>query len=283
MQGVELIGAGKDGDGDSVTDELTIGQITALSVYMAAQPRPVTKTELAQLGLISLSLPEREAIARGEQVFGQIGCGTCHKPSLPLVDPIHTEPSQAADYRDAVFASGQDPVSEGVDRSYPIRFDLSKDLPDNRITKDGQEIPLGSFTEKNAQGQIVIRLWGDLKRHDLGPEIAESIDELGNGRMTPIQYLGGKPGSGAGASTFGTKELWGVGCTGPWLHDGRATTLEESIEFHGGEAAKSREDFRKLKETSQKDLVAFLQNLVLVKKEESGEGIELSPVCTPEE
>lgn len=99
--------------------------------------------------------------------------------------------------------------------------------------------------------------------------------------MTPIQYLGGMPGSGAGASTFGTKELWGVGCTGPWLHDGRATTLVESIEFHGGEAAKSREDFRKLEVTSQKDLVAFLQNLVLVKKE--SEGIELSPVCAPEE
>jgi hypothetical protein len=39
MQAVELVGAGLDGDGDQVVDEMTIGDQTALAVYLAAQPR----------------------------------------------------------------------------------------------------------------------------------------------------------------------------------------------------------------------------------------------------
>lgn len=264
MQAVELAGEGQDKDGDGISDELSYGDVTALTVYMSAQPRPATKTELADLAIIDVLKPgEREAIGRGEQVFGQIGCATCHKPQLTLDNPIFREPSQWEFYRDVVFCSGQIPEKVGVNWNYPITFDLSKDLPDNRIKKNGQELALGSFTEKDAQGRTIVRLYGDLKRHAMGSELAEAVDELGNGRQTVIQYAGGTVGSGA--STFGTKELWGVACSGPWLHDGRATTLQEAIEYHGGEAAASRSAFDSLPAASQQDLIAFLQNLVLYK------------------
>jgi CxxC motif-containing protein (DUF1111 family) len=96
----------------------------------------------------------------------------------------------------------------------------------------------------------------------MGPKLAEPIDELGNGRETVIQYAGGTVG--AGASTFGTKELWGVACSGPWLHDGRATTLREAIEYHdGGEGTASRNAFNNLTAAGQEDLITFLKNLVL--------------------
>ena len=36
-----------------------------------------------------------------------------------------------------------------------------------------------------------------------------------------------------GLGEFLTPELWGVGTTGPWLHDGRALTLRQAILFHG--------------------------------------------------
>jgi hypothetical protein len=52
MQAVELTGDGVDGDGDTVADELTVGDMTVLAIYLAAQPRPTTRTELASLGLI---------------------------------------------------------------------------------------------------------------------------------------------------------------------------------------------------------------------------------------
>jgi len=47
------------------------------------------------------------------------------------------------------------------------------------------------------------------------------------------------------------------------MHDGRATTLKDAIELHGGEAEESSKKFKALSESEQKDLIAFLGNLVL--------------------
>ena len=41
----------------------------------------------------------------------------------------------------------------------------------------------------------------------------------------------------ASGREFRTAPLWGVGATGPYLHDGRADTLDAAIRLHGGEAA----------------------------------------------
>lgn len=280
MQAVELVGEGKDGDGDGVVNELDIGQITSLAVYMAGQPRPTTRTELSDLGVIpALSADDKAAIRRGEEQFGKIGCAGCHMPELTLNNTVFREPSPYPNYRDMVFATGENPVKLGVDPAYPVSFDISKDLPDNRLKINGADVLLGSFTEKDAQGKTIVRLYGDMKRHDLGPDIAEAIDEPGNGDMTMIQYGGGA--KGVGASVFGTKELWGLGCTGPWLHDGRATTLREAILFHGGEAIPARDAFKQTSAEQQKDLFAFLYNQVIYVRPADGPDTGLGKDCTP--
>ncbi|MCI0526479.1 MAG: hypothetical protein L0Y56_03370, partial [Nitrospira sp.] len=56
--------------------------------------------------------------------------------------------------------------------------------------------------------------------------------------------------------------------TGPWLHDGRATTLKEAILFHGGEALEARDKFAALRRSEQAYITKFLQNLVLFKAAE---------------
>jgi CxxC motif-containing protein (DUF1111 family) len=55
--------------------------------------------------------------------------------------------------------------------------------------------------------------------------------------------------------------LWGVADSAPYLHDGRAATLEEAIRLHAGEGAKSVEQFDALSGRQQAQLVAFLQAL----------------------
>src|SRR2546428_117434 len=135
MQGVELVGAGVDGDGDGVADELSVGDVTALTLYQASQPRPVTKLELASLGLMDLTDQERASINRGTRVFSDMQCDTCHKPQMKISNPIFSEPSQMPEYRDAKFPSGADPVSLGIDPAHPITFDLTKDTPENVLTK----------------------------------------------------------------------------------------------------------------------------------------------------
>ncbi len=65
-----------------------------------------------------------------------------------------------------------------------------------------------------------------------------------------------------------TAELWGVGSTAPYLHDGRATMLTEAILEHDGESAGSRAAFRSLATTDKADLLAFLNNLIPFKTPE---------------
>jgi cytochrome c peroxidase len=75
-----------------------------------------------------------------------------------------------------------------------------------------------------------------------------------------------------------TRNLWGVGSTAPYLHDGRATTLTEAIIEHGGEAAASRNAFLARTHDDQAALIAFLNNLVMFKM--SGNQVVIPPPAT---
>jgi len=60
---------------------------------------------------------------------------------------------------------------------------------------------------------------------------------------------------------FTTARLWGIADTAPYLHDGRATSLFDAIEFHGGEAQGQRDAFLALSPPEQGALIAFLESL----------------------
>lgn len=255
MQAEELVGDA-DMDFDGVSTELTVGDITSLAVYAAGQPRPVTKLELNSIASelsdsilemygLPLSDSQVASINNGEQVFEDVSCADCHTPALTLDSPVFSEPSTHPDYFEDVFPAGGDVrMPQTI-----ISFDLSTELEDNAFElASGQT--LGNF-ERTADGETIVRLYGDLKRHDMGESLAEAIDE---GRV--------------GNSTFITETLWGVGSTPPYLHDGRATTLIEAIAYHGGDALDSRDAFMEASTADQADLLAFLNNLVIFLDEE---------------
>jgi Di-haem oxidoreductase, putative peroxidase len=259
MQGTELLGsptvdpATVDGDGDGVKNELFVGDITALTLYNANQPRPTTRQELASLGIIpALTSQENSDIAAGSTVFDQLGCQSCHVRQLVANDIIFREPSANANFRDAgnLFPNGRSYGASALDIAHPITFDITRDQQENAdiTTANGQK--LGSFV-RDAQGHAVIALFGDLRRHDMGRGLDEEVDEVGTGK-----------------NVFMTENLWGVGTTAPYLHDGRAVTLTEAILEHGGESQASRDAFAAAGTTSQKRLVAFLNNQVLFKAAE---------------
>lgn len=222
----------EDGDFDGFIRELSVGDMTALAVYNAAQPRPVTRLELASLGLDSLSGAERRAIFRGEEQFQSVGCAVCHVPRFTVRDPVFREPSRSRDYRDRRFPAGQHPLAAGLDPAFPISFDITRDQPGNIIRDEQGRIiaRLGAF-KKDEQGLAMVDLYSDLKRHDLGAEVAEPVDET----ASPVPAVPGTFQGGVGRSTFLTRPLWGVGSTAPYMQDGNSTTLTEAIERHGGE------------------------------------------------
>lgn len=252
MQAVELFSSdATDGDADGISNELTVGDMTALTVYLQAQPRPTTRQELAALGAIPpLSAEENAAIARGSSQFDALACNSCHVRQLTATSAVVREPSSRSEFRDRTFPGGRSPGSLGLTTALQVRFDITTDLPDNPgfVLPNGQT--LGNF-ETNGSGGAVVRLFGDLRRHNLGANMTETIDEVGTG-----------------AGVFLTENLWGAGSTPPYMHNGMATTLTEAILQHHGEAETSRTRFLALSTSAKQDLMAFLDNLVLFKAEE---------------
>ncbi len=247
LQAVELVGD-QDGDFDGVVNELTVGDVTALTIYMAALERPVTKIELADLGLIDLSGSERTDILAGEALFAQTGCTSCHTPAMSFREAVFKEPSETPGFFDSSFPDGTDPNNHGLNNVNAITFNLAGDQPNNRIKLlDGSIQHLGA-AQQNAEGKPVARWYTDFKRHDMGSDLADPDNPLG-----------------LGASMFLTRSLAGVGATGPWLHDGRATTLQEAIMSHAGEASDSTTAYKHLSESEQTKIVAFLKNLTIYK------------------
>jgi len=58
-----------------------------------------------------------------------------------------------------------------------------------------------------------------------------------------------------------TPPLWGVADSAPYLHDGRAPTLEDAIRRHDGQSALARDNFNNLSASQQSALVDFLKSL----------------------
>ena len=90
----------------------------------------------------------------------------------------------------------------------------------------------------------LIPAYTDLLIHDMGPELADGV----------LMEL-------ASPSEFRTSPLWGVSATGPYLHDGRADTLDQAIQMHGGEATAARDAYVALSEEDRGRIIAFLLSL----------------------
>ena len=86
-----------------------------------------------------------------------------------------------------------------------------------------------------------VYLYSDLLLHDMG--------SLGDGIAQ----------SDAGVREFRTAPLWGLRASGPYLHDGRAATVDEAIRAHVGEALTSRQHYERLTPTQQNQLLEFLK------------------------
>jgi CxxC motif-containing protein (DUF1111 family) len=125
-------------------------------------------------------------------------------------------------------------------------------------------------------------IYSDLLLHDMGPNLGdtgsygvfipnsadEALDEplpnlAGSHREASRQLTRAEREKTIGAlrQEWRTPPLWGVRDSGPYLHDGRAETLEEAIALHGGEAQRVAEQFFMLAPAERMQLIAFLKSL----------------------
>jgi len=219
MQAVERFGRDTDPDQDGIVNELFIGDITAASVFQEALPIPVR----ASPG------PNSETIKLGQKLFGQVGCATCHIPSLQLISSLFCDPNPMNP------TSG--PFVTFADTSRSYCFDL-----------------------RQTSGLIgdMVQAYTDLKRHMICDAIKthycnEPLSPLQvSDSLYPIRH-----------DQFLTAKLWDVGNSAPWGHRGDLDTIHAAILAHGGEATESEAEFEGLPASDQSAVVAFLKTLVM--------------------
>jgi cytochrome c peroxidase len=226
IQATERFGLGADPDGDSVGNELTRADVTAATLFQAT---------LAVPGRVIPNDPEIEhAVLVGEQRFADIGCTTCHIPSLPLDQAgwVFTEPNP---YNPAGNLKPGDAPMLAVDLT-------SKGLPEPRL------IPY--------QGVVQVPAFTDLKLHNICSGPGDP-----NGESLDMQQPAGSRGFFAGNEKFITRKLWGAANEPPFFHHGQFTTLREAILAHSGEALTVRQAFETLSGDEQDAVVEFLKTL----------------------
>lgn len=144
---------------------------------------------------------------RGDQRLDPLGCTGCHVRTLKLLD-----------------------------RTWEERADTTAGAPLKiNLLLDGEQ----------PRGVDQVNLFSDLKRHDMGPGLADAVDHP----------------DGISRSHFLTRSLWGLAETPPYLHTGAAHTIAEAILAHGGEAQAARDAFAALPPDEQADVIVFLSSL----------------------
>lgn len=222
-----------DFDQDGVTRELTIGDVTAATIFQAA------------LGVPGRILPadprERRAVDKGEALFeasiarGGADCASCHVPAMELESPLFVEPHPL------------NPPGTFSDTSHSYTLDL---------TRQGEKPRL----ESTGDGGAIVRAYTDLKRHNL----CDAEDHPDPIRFFCNEQLAqGRPDQDgrSAAEFFITRKLWDVGNSAPYGHRGDLTTITEAILAHGGEARASRDAFLALPSSDQIAVVKFLKTL----------------------
>ncbi len=101
-------------------------------------------------------------------------------------------------------------------------------------------VPVDPVLADQMLGGQTIHPYSDFLLHDMGA--------LGDGIAS----------GAAGPRMMRTAPLWGVRAKSRLLHDGRASTIEEAVGYHDGQAAASRAAFQALPDGDRARVVAFL-------------------------
>ena len=108
----------------------------------------------------------------------------------------------------------------------------------------------------------VAGIYSDMLLHDMGIELESSTGYYGSIIPQPaIQNDKFASTEQPSPAEWRTDPLWGVADSAPYLHDGRANSLREAIELHGGEARDVTARFREAPPLDQEAILAFLRSL----------------------
>jgi CxxC motif-containing protein (DUF1111 family) len=173
-----------------------------------------------------------------------------------------SSPSQALPYGDCTdaentcrqAANGESPLTDNREVSTAMLDLVAQYLATLKTAGKPEPAALELFNKtgcaschvpelKTINGAL-IPAFTDVLLHDMGPDLDDGVGEPGvassEWRTAPL------------------KNKYPGGANRRYLHDGSAATAVEAVEKHGGEAAGSRENFRKLNDGDRARLIGYL-------------------------
>jgi len=164
----------------------------------------------------------------------------------PFVEPLDSQARAGLSlFRKIGCADCHRPVLKTTGSVLPYSFPENDTKPYANVFFKSDLSDLPPAFPKTPAGGIYVALFSDLKRHDMGARLQEALHSA-----TPQENR-----------AFITARLWGIADSGPYLHDGRASTLTEAIRWHGGEAETARQAFEALADSNKESLLHFLRHL----------------------
>ena len=171
---------------------------------------------------------------------GRIGCASCHVPDLRI----------DRDRRVADVETVYDP-----ERGNPFNRLFATARPSTRPPSTT------AAATRRSRGRTEARSWCGTS--------SPTSNATTSGRTSTSGTT-----TGRAARSSSRPPLWGVGYTGPYGHDGRSMNLEDVILRHGGEAQESRDAFARLSGTSRRQVIAFLNTLVLFPPDDTASNLQ---------
>jgi CxxC motif-containing protein (DUF1111 family) len=221
--------------------DLTADECASLVAYVGSLPRPA---EIA-----TRSRVQRDDIAAGKALFAKAGCVTCHVAKLGDVDGIYSD----------LLLHDMGPGLGDVGQ-YGVFDPNSSEADFIDAESPAQDAAVAPVAIPTAVAEV------DVQVEQAVPVPAPpAVFVPGSGIVA-----GFVPGGMAKRPTTGpatrqewrTPPLWGFRDSGPYLHDGRADTLEQAIALHGGEATTSAQRYFGFSAKERRQVETFLTSRV---------------------
>jgi CxxC motif-containing protein (DUF1111 family) len=116
-------------------------------------------------------------------------------------------------------------------------------LPTSSAFHPSSDLSLVSNVVIMALSGKAVNLYSDLLLHNMG----DLADGIAQGAAATNQMM--------------TAPLWGLRLNFPYLHDGRATNVDQAIRQHAGDASAAAARYINLTGTQQTNLLSFLNSL----------------------
>jgi CxxC motif-containing protein (DUF1111 family) len=246
--------------------ELSENRIEALTQFVSTLARPEQR------------FPEsKEAVHRvqtGERLFGQVGCATCHQPTLGSVSGLYSDL--------LLHEMGYDSIDTASAPAYRTEYEFGTTvvLSETQHPYYGSSVAMGRTIEESKRSELVpntpsrdyiirspsqlppskmvVSIGVPFKRNGpfheggFGRRQVDTVQATSTSKSIPTRVN----------EEWRTPPLWGVADSAPYMHDGRAATLLESMAMHDGEAKGSRNRFSQLPLDNQQAIIEFLETLV---------------------